>query len=68
MQRNKMLFMAFGLAKQQQGRETSGIRENSFSEKVERLAQGSDGVFIPGRVQKPSGCGTWGHCGGAGVQ
>ena len=24
-------------------------------------AQGSGGVPIPGGVQKPCGCGTWGH-------
>lgn len=62
-QRNKILSMVFGLANQQQCWETPGIRENSFSERMERLARDSDGISIPGRVHKPSGCGTWGHSG-----
>lgn len=63
MQRNKILLLTVG-KQQQQGHETPGIGENSFSERVEKLARGSDGVPIPGRVQKLSGSGT---CGGAGV-
>lgn len=38
-QRNKML-IAFGLAKEQQGHKSPGIRGNSFSERVKRLAWG----------------------------
>jgi len=47
-----------------QGRFRLDIRKNFFPESgqtLDQAAQGSGGVPIPGGVQKPCGCGTWGQ-------